>query len=311
MPWASAQDVHFSQFYSNSLLLNPAQAGQTSCNIKAGINYKSQWKSIDASYETQSAFIEKKIAFKNLKRDWIGIGTFLYNDNAGMGVLKTTQAMAVFAYHKALDKNSKFYMSYGAAFGFGNKSINYSKLIFDNQWTNFGFNREVSNEETLINRSFIYVDLNVGISVTYKLNDNIKMLFGTGRNHLNRPKNSFNVELGTCRDVSKSYHSEIDIKIGKTIYLNPKLYYTSTTKSNEFIYGINTIFISGDYKIYAGVWNRINRDIIGLVGFEFSKTVILISYDINNSELSVATKSRGGIEISLVKIIEYKQRVVF
>lgn len=298
---AKAQDIHFSQFYSNSLFLNPALTGSTCCNFRAGANYKNQWKSIDASYETQSAFLEKKFDLKKYKRDWMGGGLLLYNDNAGSGVMKTTSGMVAMAYHKGLDKDNKFYASFGSTFGFANRSIDFSSLVFDSQWTDFGFDVEQPNDESLANESYIYLDFNVGTVVTYFPNDKLKVHFGTGLNHLNRPKDSFAWESEKLKGVRKYIHSGVDVKLGNSFYLQPKIYYTAVKKSSELILGLNTAYISKDTRFYVGMWNRQGRDIIAVLGFEFSQTIILMSYDINYSSLSIATKSKGGVEVSLVK----------
>src|ERR1035441_5781184 len=40
---SSAQDIHFTQFFSNPLILNPAQTGNFNGNYRVGFNFKGQW----------------------------------------------------------------------------------------------------------------------------------------------------------------------------------------------------------------------------------------------------------------------------
>jgi hypothetical protein len=41
-----AQDIHFSQFHKNPLVINPANTGFYNGTHRAGISYKTQWSSI-------------------------------------------------------------------------------------------------------------------------------------------------------------------------------------------------------------------------------------------------------------------------
>ena len=45
---ASAQDVHFSQFYETSVLRNPALIGIYNGDYRFGLMYRNQWSSISA-----------------------------------------------------------------------------------------------------------------------------------------------------------------------------------------------------------------------------------------------------------------------
>ena len=52
--WAQA-DIHFSQFYENSILRNPALTGVSSDNYKVVAYYRNQWSSVTNPYETMLA----------------------------------------------------------------------------------------------------------------------------------------------------------------------------------------------------------------------------------------------------------------
>ena len=50
-----AQDTQFSQYYSNPMFLNPALVGINQQG-SAGINYRNQWPSINANFESYSFY---------------------------------------------------------------------------------------------------------------------------------------------------------------------------------------------------------------------------------------------------------------
>jgi hypothetical protein len=56
---------------------------------------------------------------------------------------------------------------------------------------------------------------------------------------------------------------------------------------------------------YIGGWYRWNDAINPYVGFEVNKLHIGISYDVNVSSLRPASNYRGGIELSLIYILQH------
>jgi len=60
---ASAQDLHFSQYFNAPLLTNPANTGfEPDADWRAGINYRNQWAGIlNYPYKTMSAWGDAQI----------------------------------------------------------------------------------------------------------------------------------------------------------------------------------------------------------------------------------------------------------
>ncbi|HPI87156.1 MAG TPA: type IX secretion system membrane protein PorP/SprF, partial [Bacteroidales bacterium] len=87
-----AQDPEFSQFYGNPLYLNPALAGAEICP-RAVLNYRNQWPGLAKSFVTYNASYDQY--FKKLHG---GVGVLFNMDNAGNGILKTTQASLMYAF---------------------------------------------------------------------------------------------------------------------------------------------------------------------------------------------------------------------
>lgn len=50
--YVHAQDIHFSQYYSAPLTINPALTGGFAGDYRAGVNYRSQWVSVTVPYRT-------------------------------------------------------------------------------------------------------------------------------------------------------------------------------------------------------------------------------------------------------------------
>ena len=139
--WVSAicQDLHFSQFYSAPLTVNPANTGFFNADYRIGVNFKSQWpwgiNTNSFTYRSFSAFADFAFLKDALPgNDWMGAGLVVLNDMGGDGELKVTKIIASIAYHKSMGYKNRYYLSFGIGGGYIQKNINYTKLYFDDQW---------------------------------------------------------------------------------------------------------------------------------------------------------------------------------
>ena len=298
---SSAQDTHLSQFYVAPMFYNPANLAISQCKTKAGIDYKSQWSSVSKPYVTQLAYLENKIIPKSFKQDWAGLGLIVLNDKAGDINLHTFKASLVGSYHKGIIEDNKLFASLGASFGVVSKSYDPSKLIFDNQWTQSGFDNSLPSDEVLFNTNYLYTDFNAGTMLTYSPTSEISASLGGSLQNLNRPKESTFFESENRIGVKKVLHFGVDFMINEKLFFLPKFMLVSQKKAKEMLMGLNICYLMKETQVYFGVWDRAKSDIILMAGFEYNKLAIALSYDVNYSKLNVATNYRGGFEISLSK----------
>ena len=120
-----AQDIHFSQFFSAPLYLNPAFTGANVCSRFSTI-YRDQWPGISKTYQSYLLSFDHYIQRYNM-----GLGLLFENDVAGTGGLRTTSVYPMWAYEVKV--NRKFSMRYGLQVGVGQKSINFNNLLFGDQ----------------------------------------------------------------------------------------------------------------------------------------------------------------------------------
>ena len=133
--FASAQDIHFSQYYAAPLELNPALTGNINGVFRATFNYRNQWFNIPtlntiAPYQTYQASFDMPILRERLENDGLGIGGMFYTDKAGDGALTTFSGMASIAYHKAVDRYGKGRLSVGLQAGVVSKQVNLTYACF-------------------------------------------------------------------------------------------------------------------------------------------------------------------------------------
>ncbi len=66
----------------------------------------------------------------------------------------------------------------------------------------------------------------------------------------------------------------------------------------------NKVYFLINKKLWLGLGYRTGDALIGMVGFGFGLTRVLISYDGTISDFQVANQGRGGVELSFSHIIQ-------
>ena len=188
-----AQDLHFSQFYENALLRNPALIGIFGSDYKVGVGYRNQWSSVTTPYKTYLASAETRIGISDEANDCLSLGLTMTNDVAGSVDFNSIQACAAINYNKALGANNQSFLSLGFATGFIQRAMNTSKMTFSTQYFGGTYNPGVPTGESLNNIKLTYLDIGTGISFNSSLGENNKLNYyiGAAAFHVNRPKAAF------------------------------------------------------------------------------------------------------------------------
>jgi type IX secretion system PorP/SprF family membrane protein len=295
-----AQDMHFSQYLNTPLYTNPALAGQDQYRVRSSFAYRNQWASVTVPFVTQSAFVDARITSDKIKKDWIGAGLAVYNDVAGDGQLKTSNAYLVGAYTKSFNRMQTAFGGVGFSGGFGNRSLNTSDLFFESQWTGYQFDQNENSFENFNNQSYFYWDLNAGLFFKVIQGRKFEFHFGASFNHVNRPYEKF-MDSETRMSMKTIVHGGLTIKAGEGFYFKPDVLFTYRNQAKELLYGGLLVFQKGGSYIYLGGWARTDLDLIPAAGVFIGGFRIMGSYDINLSPLAFASHKKGGFEITITK----------
>lgn len=325
---AFSQDLHFSQYNENPSLLNPALTGSTYV-MRASVIYKDQWRSVTVPYKTFGASFDMKFKasswdkvdpFKTrtFKKSFnkVSGGLAFYSDKAGDGNMGTNLVnLSLATFIKAGDHSS---FSLGLQGGVVQKTIDYSKLIFSNQYNGTtGYDQTIANGEQYGAKSFVYGDFAGGLLWNYSReessigeNNQIKADFGVGVFHINRPKQKFLV--GTNEKLFSKYivHGKLLMGIPHSnVGLAPSIIYQIQGPTKEIIGGLMIKYYLKDDSKYTGyikrssiglgVYYRAKDAVIANILIEMGQYAIGFSYDINTSNLSKVSTLRGGPEIML------------
>jgi type IX secretion system PorP/SprF family membrane protein len=302
-----AQDIHFSQFFEAPLLRNPSLAGLYEGDIRVQAVYKNQWSSISpTTYRTISLNGEYKMPFK-WGMDYITLGAQILHDQAGTTGLTTTHILPAVNYHKSLSYERASYLSVGFMGGWVQKRIDYSKITTDNMYGGGRFDPTLPPGEQLPSIRLGYIDGSAGISYNTAFGPNNQCMFfvGAAYHHFNRPKNTF------YRDASIGLNAKYTASWGFKYMLDE--YCTLTLQGDVFKQGDYREIIGGGlysiklddfpddpaYVLHLGLFTRWKDAVIPVIKLDKRALSVIMSYDVNTSQLKTASQSRGGFELGL------------
>jgi type IX secretion system PorP/SprF family membrane protein len=306
-PRVKAQDIHFSQFYENAILRNPALTGIFSGDYKFGANYRSQWASIAAPFNTTLFSAETRILVNKEAADYVSFGVSGTYDQAGSIDFTSMQIYPAINYNKSLGDRHNTYFSMGMVVGYDQRSVDMSKMTFTSEFSN-GVYTPNSSGERFAFTSVHYYDIGAGVSVNGSLtNDNrINYYVGQAAYHVTQPNESFARGSAFVR-LSTRFSSNFGLKylVNNEVAITVHANYTIQNPYRETIFGglASWKAIGEDVKynfvLYAGLFYRWNDAIIPTLKLDYKDYSLTLSYDINNSGLKPASNGAGGYEISL------------
>lgn len=298
-----AQDPQFSQFYNAPLYLNPGFTGITP-QQRIAANHRIQWPNLPQAYATYAVSYEMFVG--ELKS---GFGLMATTDKMGTGGWRTTTAGLLYSYKLRLNKNWVF--SPGIYFGYGQQSLDQSKLLFGDGLEN-GIPSNDPDARRIDNTN--YFDVGAGIIMYNKA-----FYFGVSAYHMNQPNISY---LGGESRLPYKINVHGGMRI--PLYNGPKTLSRVSYLTPSFVYRkqgdvFNQLDLGLQYHIDPvgiGIWYRgvplertfkflDNTDkktkqdaLVFIVSLLFNNFNVGYSYDFTISELS--TSAGGAHEVSIV-----------
>lgn len=279
--YSFAQDIHFSQHFIDRMYLNPSLIGDLQENIhRISVQRKSQWNSISVPFSTFATSYEHKNIIEGLN-----LGIQFLNDKSGDSELTLNQMNIALSRNFNISKFNRF--SIGTILGIAQKNLDFSELIFE-------------EEEEILNTSFIYPDIGVGIN--YKTNPYQILSYSVGVSafHINKPNHSFNKDDNIKLKLKNNYHIGVKYIYQTDIVLYSDAIFTNQESSKELLIGNRVELELDEIKLIPLVYYRLEDAIIFGIGLEKNNIQANMTYDINTSDLNIASNNKGGFEFSLI-----------
>ena len=293
---AKAQDPQFTQFYANPLYLNPAFAGTARCP-RVTLNYRNQWPALSGTFVTTSASYDQHV-----ESLYGGLGLLVTSDQAGEGVLRTTNVSGIYSYQLPLTRS--FSLKAGVQATYFNRSLDWNKLTFGDMIDarkGFVFN----TGDTPRGGSSSNVDFSAGL-----LGFSKSFFAGFAVHHITEPDESL-LEEESPLERKITVHAGAVIPVGpqgesKTgdsdLTLSPNVLYQQQGSFTQLNLGL--YLTKG--PIVGGLWYRNKDAFITLIGFQTDYFKFGYSYDVTVSALTNA--SAGSHEISVALLFPCKKK---
>jgi type IX secretion system PorP/SprF family membrane protein len=309
-----AQDIHFSQFNNAELMVNPGHAGIIPGTNRVGLNYRSRWSDFGDGFRTFAFSYDQKYKPDSWSNGHLGIGVNVFKDAAGDVQLSNTKANITLS--SVIKLNIDQYLSLGLQGGISQRSIDPTKMLWDDQFVGTQFDPTRSTQDDFAATSFLHGDLAAGMVYTYYTRetniatyDEFKMKIGLSAYHLTRPAMNY---LG---DDDRQY---MRFNLHGLFFLANKL--SNTAIMPSYIISVQgpskDILFGGHYRVRMkensrftglidevavsfGMHYRWADALVPSVNLELENFTIGLSYDTNISKIQSATQMQGGLEISL------------
>ena len=301
-----AQDIHFSQFFESPLLRNPSLAGIFSGDIRIQAVYRTQWNSVTVPYQTGSLNAEYKLPIGKAN-DFLTIGALVLYDRAGSIALSSTHISPTLNYHKSLSADRNMYLSLGVMGGLVQRRIDRSKITTNSQFDGTAYNGTLADGEKFTKTSYSYFDASVGMSFNTQIGENAdnNIFVGAAYHHFNKASNTSFYGSPTYEMMPKWVVSAgVKMNLSESSCFTLQADYAKQGTYKETIAGVLYSLKLDDpedpkYVLHAGAFLRWKDALIPVVKLEARPLSIAVSYDANISQLTTASKGRGGFEISL------------
>ncbi len=305
-----SQDMQYSQFYASPLYVNPAFTGAT-LEHRLTANYRLQWPSIPGGFKSYHFSYDYNASDMNS-----GFGIVANREESGSFGLMTNLIGLTYSYRFQIKRES--YLMLGAKFAYGFRSLDFSKLVFNDQLESGA--ATTGEQGDFMRNNVSYPDISFGM-----LFFSPKYWFGISGNHLNKPNQSL-LQGGKVSElpIKVSLHGGyvfpleggVVQRLGKK-NITAAFQYKAQGKFDQFDLG----FYYNHEPLVFGVWYRgipifknyedvfANNDaLVALVGYKISDYNFSIgySYDITISRL--ISNTAGSHEISLMYEVASKRK---
>ncbi len=322
-----AQDKHFTQFYAAPLTLNPALSGAFNGRYRFSAIYRDQWRNVlENPFTTFAGALDLRFPIQNYNSrstDAAGVGLLFYTDKVPEFDFSTTQIAVSGAFHKSLNVQNNQYLSLGAQLGLTQRNVNYTDLVFSDQFngaTGYGG----TTQEELPRNNFSFADLAVGLNYTYAPRNGIGIFAGAALHHILKPQVGFYFDKDEPDELLSNKlfqkitgHFSLQIPLGADVQLLPRALVNAQGPHLEINAGSNIRFRLGEFgstAFHIGGWARPVQNeqedlnlaaVILMTGIEYNGVLLGFSYDASFSDLQANQFGRSAFEVSIAYLGSY------
>ena len=238
----AAQDLHCSQFWMNSMRINPAAAGLIDGDFRVGTYSRTQWLSVTKPYQTNGFWADAPIWKRKVQQDIFGAGVALDMDRTGDSKYCTWQLNSFFSYSKSLNYRNNHFLSAGLMLGLVQKQLDVAALTTDEQYQGGLYHPELVSQENFPSNSFSFPDIGGGVRWFYKPGNKCAFDAGLSLMHLNKPHHSLLKDEKIFLPMKYTAHFQMSVPANVNVMLRPSLYFSRQHMYNEVMAGLLAVY---------------------------------------------------------------------
>ena len=310
--YVSGQDIHFSQFNTSPLNLNPALTGAINGKARVIANYRNQWPQIlqDDSYRTYALSYDRR---QNLKSgDYFGVGASFFGDVGGSTRFGTIQVNLSLSFAKTISKSGSVSHTIigGLQSGIAQRKIDVNTLRWPSSVDNDGIAVYYNPFGSLDQTDFLYYSIDAGLLWVSKFGERKSFLAGVSAFHVNEPNVSFQINSDQPLSIRTSIHAGAELPLSSRLTLLPSIMYLTQGIHAQLNIGtmLSTSILADSLfsNFQGGIYYRAGRDLAGRIHSDAIITVLSaqvqgiqlsFSYDFTISDLNY--DNVGGMEVSV------------
>lgn len=304
---SAQQDKHLTMWTENASMINPAAVGVMDEDIRFLTNFRMQWLSLNGDPMRTNTFSFDAKALKNkTTKSHLGIGLNFTNDQTGDVRLTSNLISVPIAYTIGLDQNS--FLSIGVAPGFYSQSIGSGNQTWDNQWNGTTFDQTIASGE-VYQANVSSFDVGAGIQYKYNFDQTSNINLGFSVNHITAPSMGYSSLNSNLFRNFNFYIKGTKFTPERKFGVSPQALLSLMGPNNYFLIGTyfdHELFESSQRTDYVqrsffsyGFFLRWKDAVAVSLMYKYSGFKVGVSYDINVSTLSSATRTMGGFEVFL------------
>ncbi|MCH8330162.1 MAG: PorP/SprF family type IX secretion system membrane protein, partial [Bacteroidetes bacterium] len=268
--------------------------------------HRDQWGSVAIPYITTAVSAAIKVDSRNDKDTW-GMGLFLISDDAGDLFLRTVISGISIAYGKKLPYDQT--ITAGFSGNITRKSFDQTILRAGNQYNGQQYDHTLPTGESFVTSELLFIDGSIGLLWSYQPSKHSSWYLGTAIHHFEEPRISYYL---ASQPIYRTWllngggYTELDGRFA--LLPSFTIYYSGKLKQLN-IGSLLRLALGKKYSssLYLGSWYRWGDAVILAIRTDYKNLRFTMSYDLNTSSLSSISEYRGGKEVSLVFVGDFRE----
>ncbi len=290
-----AQDIHYSQFFNNPMMLNPSLTGRYNEDWCFNAIHRNQWSTLNSTFQSSAFGFDMNFVEGIFGHDKLGAGAVFYHDELGESVFKNNSFLLSLAYHRTLDLHKRHHISIGVQGGYITKEIDYSSLYYNNQYgpSPWVLDRDLDHGEydlDLKSANAAHYDLNVGVFYSYKINEGTSLNAGISSFQITTPKESFTDVINNNDENELGARMAFDIgvrhRLNSRFELLPRILIMQQSRARDILLGALVGTNLGKTRVHLGAYYRWADAAILMAGLKYKSVKMMFSYDMTTSSLA-------------------------